>query len=1144
MRTHNDARRRSPASHPRSTASFRARPSAAPSPKTSRRPVANPGSLRRPVLPIFVVGLLVAVGAPMPSRAQDDDAPADPLALATAALEFRAIGPTIMGGRVADLAVVETDPRVFYVGVASGGVWKTENAGITFEHVFKDEATASVGDVTVAPSNPNVVWVGTGEPQNRQSSPWGAGVYRSTDAGRTWTHLGLENTHHIARIQVHPRDPDVAYVAAVGHLWGANPERGVYRTRDGGETWERVLYVDDDTGAIDLVMDPSDPRTLFAATYQRRRRAWGFNGGGPGSGIHRTTDGGDEWTELTDGLPEGDKGRIGLAVHRGDGNMVFALVEADARGPGQGFGAGRQEGPRRNGVYRSLDRGETWERLSATNNRPMYYSQIWVDPNDPERVYLGGASMYRSSDGGRNFTPDAASGVHLDHHALWIDPADSDHLILGGDGGVSVSWDRSDNWYQLRNLPIAQFYEIGVDMRDPYHVCGGLQDNGSWCAPSDTWSNQGIRARDWYNVGSGDGFFTVMHPANPRLMFAESQGGNLTRVDLATGERARIRPIAKPADDEEAQRLRWNWNTPMLLSAHDDQVVYAGANVVFRSPDLGRTWEEISPDLTHAIDRDTLELMGVLGSEPQMSRNDGQSTYGNLTALAESPLDPAVLYAGSDDGRVHVTRDGGASWQDLTPNLDGLPPHTYVTRIVASHGEPDAVFAAFDGHRNDDFAAYVYASTDFGESWERITDGLPQTSLNALVQHPAAPNLLFAGSEVGVHFSIDAGRSWSRLDGGLPTVPVDDIVVHPRDNDLVVGTHGLGIWIMDDIAPLAELSDDVLASNAHLFSVRRATSYNPYRPQGWTPGIYAAPNPEAGARIRYWLGERMAGGVALEVSDASGTVVRELRGGGRAGLTEVVWDLRLAERAETATEDETSAAEGREGKTTPAASGEGDRVLVSPARMRMEGGAMVVEGPRDPASASPSPQRSPAIPGPRVLPGRYSVTLRAGADTLETSFDVRMDPRTSLSRADLEVRHAAMLDSYRLAHPVQETRRRLRSMGEQLEAAQERVDAAADSVPEELSDELKAFGDALDEAREALQEAAGGATIWRAIEGSTTLPTADQLWTINRSWNDVPPVIESVNALLERLSALHDMLAEADVRPDAGEPVTMPKRGN
>ena len=1050
-------------------------------PETSRPDMLRPSPM---LAAAFVAAGLLASASHLPAQEASDD----PMARATAALEFRTIGPTIMGGRVADLAVVESDPRIFYVGVATGGVWKTENAGITFTHVFKDEETASVGDVTVAPSNPNVVWVGTGEPQNRQSSPWGNGVYRSTDAGRTWTHLGLADTHHISRIQVHPRDPDVAYVAAMGHLWGANPERGVYRTTDGGDSWEQVLFIDDHTGAIDLAMDPADPRTLFVAMYQRQRRAWGYNGGGPGSGIYRTTDGGDSWTELTKGLPEGDKGRMGLDIYRGDGNVVFALVEADARVPGQGFGGGGGGGGGRdqqNGVYRSTDRGESWEQVSTTNNRPMYYSQIRVDPNDPERLYLGGSSLYRSSDGGRNFTSDAASDVHSDHHALWIDPADSHHLILGGDGGVSVSWDRSDNWYQLRNLPIGQFYEIGVDMRDPYHVCGGLQDNGSWCAPSDTWSNQGIRTRDWYNVGSGDGFFTVMHPSNPELMFAESQGGNITRVNLATGERARIRPLPRPDDDDGEERdLRWNWDSPVLLSAHDDHVVYAGSNILFRSAELGQSWDEISPDLTYAIDRDTLMLMGVAGGEAQMSRNDGQSSYGNLTAIAESPLDPAVLYAGSDDGRLHVTRDGGANWTDLTGNVGGLPPHTYVTRIVASRAAAGSVFAVFDGHRSDDFAAYIYASTDYGDSWARITDGLPATSMNALAQHPRAHNLLFAGSEVGIHFSIDGGANWHALGNGLPTVPVDDIVVHPRDNDLVIGTHGLGIWIMDDITPLEGLSSEVMASSAHLFPVRRATSYNQYRPQGWTPGIYAAPNPQAGARIRYHLGSAMDS-VGITITDGAGTVVRELKGGGDAGLSEVIWDLRLTP-------------DGADGETMD--------------------------------------------PGPRVLPGSYRIAVAAGADTLDTSAEVRFDPRVTISRGDLVARHDAMMDSYRLSGAVDDANDRIESMAGQLDAVEERV-AGAEEAPEGLEEEIEAFREALDEVDEELGDASGGASVWGTIQSASSLPAADQLWQTERAWNDLPAVIERVNELLTvRMPALHARVYAPGVRPEVGEAVMMPVR--
>ena len=1032
--------------------------------------------------------LALALTQAAPSEAQQLTVPQ--VTSAVAALEWRNIGPTIMSGRVSDIAVVESDPRVFYVGTATGGVWRTRNAGITFEPIFDDEATSSIGDVTLAQSNPNVVWVGTGEPQNRQSSPWGNGVYRSTDAGRTWTHLGLENTHHISRIRVHPNDPEVAYVAAVGHLWGSNPERGVYRTTDGGRTWDQVLFVDDNTGAIDLAMDVNDPQTLFAAMYQRQRRAWGFNGGGPGSGIYRTTDGGDTWTELTEGLPEGDKGRIGIDVYRGDGNLVCALVEADARRPGQGRGGGPPQSERQNGVYCSTDRGETWEHRSDTNNRPMYYSQIRIDPNDPERMYLGGSNMYRSSDGGRTFNGDAAAGVHLDHHAIWIDPADSDHLLLGSDGGLSVSRDRSEHWYQFRNLPISQFYEIGVDVRDPYHVCGGLQDNGSWCAPSDTWSNQGIRTRDWYNVGSGDGFFTVTHPSDPTVMFAESQGGNLRRVDLETGERARLRPIGRPAEGEDEVDLRWNWNTPVLLSAHDDNTVYVGANVLFRSTDLGRSWEAVSPDLTYGLDREQLEIMGVPGSEPQLSINDGQSSYGNLTAIAESPMDANVLYTGADDGRLHVTRDGGATWMDITGNVEGLPGNTYVTRIVASHADAGTVWAAFDGHRSDDFAPHVYVSSDFGERWRPAVNGLPHTSVNALAQHPRNPSLLFLGNEVGIYASIDGGGQWARINSNLPTVPVDDIKIHPRENDLVIGTHGRGIWIMDDIAPLEHLTPEVVASSAHLFPLRTATSYNAYTPQGWTPGIYAAPNPPMGARVRYHLSADVED-VKVIVNDAMSRRVREMEAPGEQGLNELVWDLRLVEN-----------------------DADGD----------------------------------PMDPGPRVLPGTYLVQLVAGEDVIETEVSVRLDPRVQMSRGDMMARQNAMLESYRLSGPVEKAEDALDALAEQLREVQvllEDTDGEqrADAGSESLSEEVSSFLSDIDALEGELGDASDGANLMGQIESVSSPPSSDQLWQIERSWERVPPLIERVNQMVvSRMPALNRRLDQHGIRPDPGDAVPMPRR--
>jgi photosystem II stability/assembly factor-like uncharacterized protein len=1037
----------------------------------------------------------------------------DQIAAAVAKLEFRNIGPTIMSGRVSDVAVVESDPAIFYVGTASGGVWKTVNHGTTFEPIFDDQSMASIGDVTVAPSNPNIVWVGAGEPQNRQSSPWGDGVYKSTDAGRTWTHMGLSATHNISRIQIHPRNPDIVYVAAVGRLWGPNPERGVYRTMDGGATWELVLFVDEDTGTIDLAMDPGDPQTLFAAMYQRRRTPWGFNGGGPGSGIHRTLDGGETWTEVTEGLPEGDKGRIGLDIFRGDGNMVFAIVEADKRRPGQGFGGGA--GPdAKNGVYRSLDRGDTWEHLSTTNNRPIYYSQIRVDPSDAGRIYLGGANLYKSDDGGQNFTPDAASEVHSDHHALWINPANSDHLILGGDGGVSISWDRSETWRQLYNLPISQFYEIGVDMRDPYHVCGGLQDNGSWCAPSDTWSNQGIRTGDWYNVGYGDGFFTVMHPTEP-IMLVESQGGNLARVNLITLESTRMRPVARPlagaeaeegaeeGEEEEERSLRWNWDTPVVLSSHDPNTVYIGSNILFKSTDLGMTWEEISPDLSRAIDREELEIMGVRGSEPMMSMNDGQSSYGNLTALAESPLNASVLYAGTDDGNVQVTRDGGGTWTSVTANLSGLPDRTYVTRLMASRFDEATVYAAFDGHRTSDFQPYVYVSRDYGDSWQLIVDGLPEWSVNALAQHPDNPNLLFVGNEIGVYFSIDGGQRWVRLKNNLPTVPVDDIVVHPRDNDLVLGTHGRGIWIMSDITPLEELTPQVLASDAHLFSTRRATSYNSYTPQGWTPGMYEAPNPPAGAYVRYYLGTPLAAedgeeGPAkakLTILDADGELIRELDGPGDAGIHQVIWNLRLEPPYEVEEQPQ-------------------------------GGGGFFGGGPR----------------GPRVLPGTYTVRLEAAGQSLETPVEVRLDPRVEISQADLLARQEAMMSAYQLAKPVYEAGQAIQRLTDQLGDIQGLL-KETESAPEELIEEVNALREQVRELNSKMGDVRRGSRGSFSIEGSSTRPTADQLWQLEQAWEQAPGLIEQVNQIVtERMPEIYAQLDEHGIRPDPGKAVEVPVR--
>jgi photosystem II stability/assembly factor-like uncharacterized protein len=1023
-------------------------------------------------------------------------------------LKWREIGPAVVGGRVADIAVDESNTRIIYVGTATGGVWKSTNHGTTWDPIFTDKSTSSIGDVTLAPSNPNIVWVGTGEPQNRQSSPWGDGVFKSMDGGRSWEQRGLRETLHIARIVIHPRDPDIVYVAAVGGLWAPNPERGVFKTTDGGETWEHVLSVDDDTGAIDLAMDPNDPNTLFVGMYQRRRTAWGFNGGGPGSGIYRTFDGGSSWDHLGEGLPEAEMGRIGLDIYRRDGNEVFAVVQAKGG---------------ESGVYRSSDRGDTWEKTSDTNPRPMYYSQIRVDPNNPERVYLGGSNLMRSHDGGRTFTADGAANVHLDHHALWIDPNNSDHLLIGSDGGVSVSWDGSDNWRFYDNLPIAQFYEIGIS-RDsgatPYTVCGGLQDNGSWCGPTNTLDSQGIRNADWINVGGGDGFYVQIDPLDAMTLYAESQNGFLGRRDLRTGEQKWILPTpdlerdegAPPrpdfeGDDEpnaDERAYRANWNTPVHLSAHDRNTIYVGYQMLLRSRDKGESWEQISPDLTYDMDRAQMPIMGALPSEDMLSRNDGTRYYSTLTTIGESPINRELIYTGSDDGRVMVTRDGGATWTDLTPNLMGLPQHTYVSRVVASAHREGRVYATFDGHYSGDFAAYVFRSDDYGTTWTRITNGLPSSSVNIIAEHEDTENLLFVGNEVGLYASTDKGGTWSAFMNGLPVVPVDDIKIHPEENDLVLGTHGRGIWVMDDIGPLEEVArTPELLSAPHLFAVGLVVDWRTWRYQEWTGRAeFRRPNPTNGASIRYWIPETAApeAGNAdtldIRITTAAGVTVRKLEGPSTPGAHEVSWDFRI------------------------------DPPFVAEPGNGSGGGGFFGSG----------------VQGPKVMPAVYQIQIERGGTTLIGDMIVRLDPRIPMDRPALRARQDALMAVYHLQKPEHEARETLKRLKKQIEAVRELIDSASE-VPDEISDEIEAIEDFGEEIDDDLDDL-GISRARFMIESSTTAPTEDQLRGIDRMWEDAPGVIERVNELITvRMPALYGMLDNAGVRADPGEAIEMPRRG-
>jgi photosystem II stability/assembly factor-like uncharacterized protein len=795
-------------------------------------------------------------------------------------LKWRSIGPVNTSGRIDDFAVarVPGQPDAIYVATASGGLFKSTNGGTSWAPIFDGmDAMQSIGDVTVAPSNPNVVWIGTGEANNRQSSSWGDGVYKSTDAGKTWTSMGLKETRHIGRIVIDPMNADVVYVAAGGHLWGPNPDRGVFKTTDAGATWKKTLSVDDNTGATDIVIDPTNPKTLYAATYQRQRKAWGFNGGGPGSGIYKSTDAGGTWKRVAKGLPDGDKGRIALDVFKVDAKntIVYALVEATGQG--------------KSGLYRSLDSGESWAQLNTQNTRPSYYSQIRVDPRDKNRLYELGSNrgFYVSDDGGVTFRDRGVSGVHGEDHALWVDPDNPNHLIIGGDGGVSISWDRGLTWDFRMNMPIGQFYEIDVDMKTPFTVCGGLQDNGEWCVPSAVRDRNGISAADAWNIGGGDGFYVKFDPTDNNFAYAESQNGNAGRVNLKTMERQNVRPTG--------QGLRWDWDTPIHISTADPKVIYMGANILFRSPDQGQTWTAMGADLSAQVDPATLEMMGARVLPGALSRNDGTSPYGAITSIGESPFDPRVVYAGVNDGTVRLTRDAGKTWTDLSSRFPGLPPHTYVSTVLPSSHAPGRVYATFDGHYGDDYRPYVYASDDYGQTWRSLSAGLPDTSVNRIREHPHNPHLLVLAHERGVHFSNDDGRTWLPLSlvTNLPTVSTDDLVIHPRDNALVLGTHGRGIWILDDIGPLEALTPDALRQDAVLAPIGPAREMILHNPQAWFgAGTFFAPNPDFDAGINYYLRDGAPGPIQIEITDRYGNRVRSLQGPAAKGLNRVRWDLR------------------------------------------------------------------------------------------------------------------------------------------------------------------------------------------------------------------------------------------------------------
>jgi photosystem II stability/assembly factor-like uncharacterized protein len=860
------------------------------------------------------------------------------------AIEARAIGPAVMGGRIMDIEARPDDPKEFYVGTASGGLWRTKNGGANFEPIF-DKHNQSIGALALDPKNPKVIWVGTGEGALRNSVTVGDGLYKTTDGGDNWQRVGLLDSERISRIVINPKNTDEVFVAVLGHLWDANEERGVYRTADGGKTWKRILYVDENTGCADLKMDPQNPRLLYAAMWQFRRSPDFFESGGPGSGLYKSVDGGKTWRKIQRGLPAGNLGRIGLAIAGSQPQTVYAVVEA-----------------RKTALYRSDDRGENWLRLDSSFNttmRPFYFSELVVAPDDPKRVYKLGLLVAVSEDGGESFSSPFTHGagmgrMHPDLHAMWINPKDSDEILAGTDGGVYKSMDRGNNWFFLNNMPLAQFYHISVDNDRPYNVYGGLQDNGSWMGPSS--SINGIENRDWKGVGMGDGFHVYADPTDSNVVYCEYQGGNILRHHHATHEVKDIRPY--PQEGEAP--YRFNWDTALHMSPTRPGSIYAGAQFLFRSSDQGETWQRLSGDLTT--------------NDPQKQRQEdsGGLTIDNSTAenhctivtISESPQDGQVIWVGTDDGNLQLTQDDGKTWTNVVGNVPDLPKGTWVTGVEAGRFHPAEAFVVFDGHRTGDKAVYVYHTNDYGKTWTSLAGDQIEGYARVIRQDLVNPHLLFLGTEFGLYISVDGGQKWARLTGKMPKVAVHDIVVHPRDGDVIIGTHGRGVFILDDITPLRHVRSEILNQDVAFLPSRPSVVKVPTSQMAF-PGDddFVGRNPNSSAIITYYLKKRhVFGKLSLEIYGPDGKLIKTLPGSRRRGINRVSWTMR--EKAPT---------------------------------------------------LPPSPQLAGmGLFGPMVPAGTYTVKLIKGKQTYKGQVELVFDPDSPYSEEDRRLQEKTVWRLYRM----------------------------------------------------------------------------------------------------------------------------------
>ncbi|HEX9943653.1 MAG TPA: glycosyl hydrolase [Thermoanaerobaculia bacterium] len=982
------------------------------------------------ILCLAAAGLMVGTGAARAAHAAEVEIDSNTFG----GLEARSIGPAIMSGRIAAIDAVGEDPLTIYVGAASGGVWKSTDGGLTFKPVF-DEHTQSIGAIAIDPKNPKNVWVGTGESWTRNSTSVGDGLYKTTDGGETWQRMGLETSERIARVQVSPADGNTVWACATGHLWDRHEERGVYKTADGGKTWKKVLYVDADTGCSDLAVDPQDPSILYAGMWQFRRTPYSFQSGGKGSGLWKSTDGGETWRQLKTGLPAGEKGRIAVAVAPSRPSVVYALVEsADTA------------------LFRSDDTGESWRQVNNSFNlqvRPFYFARLVVDPADYNTVYKPGLVLTVSKDGGNSFSQalnlnSFGAGPHGDHHALWINPKNSSEILLGTDGGVYMSYSQARQWRHLKSLPVSQFYHVSYDMGRPYRVYGGLQDNGTWSGPSSGLGGT-IQNRDWWNIGGGDGFWAWSDPNDPDLVFVEYQGGEVSRRRISTGEEKVIKPLPGAGDPP----YRFNWNTPIHMSPNEPGTIYIGSQFLFRSRDRGDSWERISPDLTTNDPKKQRQIQsGGLTVD-----NSSAENHTTIFAISESPKNGKVIWVGTDDGNLQVTRDGGAHWTNVAPSVPGLPRGTWVSGVEAGRFDEATAFATFDGHQTGDMKTYIYKTADFGQTWKPLATDALSGYAHVVKQDPENPDLLFAGTEFGLYVSVDGGARWARFTGKLPKVAVRDLAIHPREGDLIIATHGRGVYIVDDLSPLRKLTREALDADVTLLPSRTAAMAIPAFIQDF-PGDdeYVAFNPEESATITYYLKKRhLLGDLKVEVYDSQGQLLSTLPGGKRRGINRVAWPMRLPPP-----------------KLPPANS-------------------LVIGSPF-------------AMFGPRVLPGTYTVKLIQGEKTYTSQVEIVPDPRSKHSAEDRAAQHETAMALYGMLG-------RLTYVADSVKSLEDGARQRAEKLPggDRLRRQLASLADSLESFRATLVATGPGgwlsgeeqlrekmAKVYGAVNGYDGRPTRSQ----------------------------------------------------